>query len=43
MKKGDIFSTFENNLEIAESNVIIFSKLFDRHSSGENVSMKERE
>jgi len=30
------------NLKIAESSVFIFSKLFDWHSSGENViSMKE--
>jgi len=27
--------------KIAESSVFIFSKLFDWHSSGENVSMKE--
>jgi len=31
------------NLKIAVSSVFIFSKLFDRHSSGENVSMKESE
>jgi len=30
------------HLKIAESNVFIFSKLFDWHSSEENVSMKER-
>jgi len=30
-------------LLIAESSVFIFSKLFDWHSSGENVSMKESE
>jgi len=29
------------NLKIAESSVLIFSKLFDWHSSGENVSKKE--
>jgi len=29
------------NLKIAESNVLVFSKLFDWHSSEENVNMKE--
>jgi len=29
------------NLKIAENSVLIFSKLFDCHSSGGNVSMKE--
>jgi len=29
------------NLKIAESSVFIFSKLFDWHSLGENVTMKE--
>jgi len=30
-------------LKIAESSVFIFSKHFDGHSLGENVSMKENE
>jgi len=31
------------NLKIAKSIVFIFSKLFDWHSSGKNVNMKESE
>jgi len=31
------------NLKFAESSVFIFSKLFDGHTSGGNISMKESE
>jgi len=31
------------NLKIAANSMFIFSKLFDWHSLGENVSMKESE